>query len=162
MIANTLIRRVPKVSAFAGVTRTKVTNASALWKGQLMTGTGSMSVGSGAFTDAEFSFPSRFENDGKTNPEELIGASQAGCYSMFLSALISDKGLTPESVSTTAQVTLGDGPAITKIVIDNVTKCDGLTEEEFQQLAADAKAGCPISKALAGVPEITLSAKLEN
>ncbi|MEZ4616240.1 MAG: OsmC family peroxiredoxin [Caldilineaceae bacterium] len=91
----------------------------------------------------------RFEDDSKgTNPEQLIGAAHAGCYSMFLSALISNNGLTPTSINTTVTVHLRDGPAITKIELDCEADVPGLDAEKFAELADQAKAGCPVSKAL--------------
>jgi|EP00670_Eutreptiella_braarudii_P006394 osmotically inducible protein OsmC len=153
--------RVARSTVVTRFVRSKVTTASAVWKGTLKDGEGAMSVGTGAIQGQKYSFPSRFENDNtKTNPEELIGAAHAGCYSMFLSALMSKEGLNPAEVTTTATVTLGDGPALTSIALKNETKCDGINQETFDKLAAEAKANCPITKALAGVGEITLDAKL--
>ena len=119
-----------------------------------------MKVGPGHY-EGPFTFASRFEDDSKgTNPEQLIGAAHAGCYSMFLSALISNNGMTPDSINTTATVHLGDGPAITKIELNCEASVPGLDDAKFQELATQAKAGCPVSKALAGVGEIVLNAKL--
>ena len=119
-----------------------------------------MKVGPGHY-EGPFTFVSRFEDDSKgTNPKQLIGAAHAGCYSMFLSALISSDGLTPTSVNTTATVHLGAGPTIDKIELDCEASVPGLDEAKFQELAAQAKADFPVSKALAGVGEIVLSAKL--
>jgi len=131
------------------------------WRGTLKEGNGNMDITgySGAFT-----FASRFENGKGTNPEELVGAAQSGCFSMFLAALISGEGLTPESVATEAAVTLGQldgGPAITNIKLTNVTKCEGLSQEKFAELSAAAKEKCPISRLFAGgTATIELDAKL--
>lgn len=138
-----------------------VRKVKSVWKGTLKEGKGNMDITgySGPFT-----FASRFENGEGTNPEELIGAAHSGCYSMFLSALISGEGLTPESIETEATVTLGQldgGPAITHIKLSNVTRCEGLSKEKFEELAAAAKAKCPISRLYAGgTAEIELEAKL--
>lgn len=137
-----------------------ISKSTATWNGTLKEGSGSMKVGPGHY-EGPFTFASRFEDDSKgTNPEQLIGAAHAGCYSMFLSALISGDGLTPTSINTTATVHLGDGPAITKIELDCEAVVPGLDAAKFAELADQAKAGCPVSKALAGVGEIVLNAKL--
>ncbi|KJF42855.1 MULTISPECIES: OsmC family peroxiredoxin [Draconibacterium] len=138
-----------------------VRKVNSVWNGTLKEGKGNMNITgySGPFT-----FASRFEDGKGTNPEELVGAAHSGCYSMFLAALISGEGLTPESVETEAAVTLGQvdgGPAITNIKLTNVTKCEGLSQEKFDELAAAAKAKCPISRLYAGgTAEIELDAKL--
>lgn len=135
--------------------------ATALWQGTLKAGKGTMRYGA---IEGPFSFASRFETGEGTNPEELAGAAHAGCYSMFLSALLSEKGLTPESIETTAVVELGkdeQGPKITQIELKCVAKVAGLSEDDFQKLAADAKAGCPISRLYAGT-DIHLSATLQS
>jgi osmotically inducible protein OsmC len=136
-------------------------NAKAIWNGTLKEGKGEMKFSnySGPFT-----FASRFEEGDGTNPEELVGAAQAGCYSMFLSALISGEGLTPQSIETTATVILGKddiGPNITNInLVCNVT-CDGISQEKFDELALAAKEKCPISRLYAGgTAKIDLDAKL--
>ncbi len=131
--------------------------SSAEWKGTLKEGAGAMKLGSGAY-EGPFTFASRFESGPGTNPEELIGAAHAGCYSMFLSALLSNKGFVP-IIRTTATVHLGAGPTITLIELDSEAEVPGCSEETFQELAEAAKKGCPVSKALAG-PEIKLNAKL--
>ncbi len=137
-----------------------ISKSTAAWQGTLKGGSGTMKVGPGHY-EGPFTFASRFEDDSKgTNPEQLIGAAHAGCYSMFLSALISNNGMTPTSINTTATVHLGDGPAINKIELDCEAVVPGLDDEKFQELATQAKAGCPVSKALAGVGEIVLNAKL--
>jgi len=136
-------------------------NAKALWNGTLKDGKGIMNFSnySGPFT-----FASRFEEGEGTNPEELVGAAQAGCYSMFLSALISKEGLNPESIETSAAVTLGsddNGPCITNINLVCVVKCSGISQVKFDELALAAKENCPISRLYAGgTAEIALDAKL--
>lgn len=136
-----------------------VRNAEAEWKGTLKEGAGTMKLGSGAY-EGPFSYASRFEEGPGTNPEELIGAAHAGCFSMFLSALLSNDGFKPTSIHTTAKVHLGAGPAITLIELNTEAQVPGLDDAKFQEKAAAAKAGCPISKALAGVGEIKLTATL--
>ena len=140
-----------------------VRQATATWKGTLKEGNGLMKAGSGHF-EGPFTFASRFEEDKKaTNPEEMIGAAHAGCYSMFLSALLSGEGFNPTSIETTATVHLGrddSGPLITKIELEMEAAVPGLEEAQFMELAEKAKAGCPISRVLAAVPEMTLQATL--
>ena len=122
-----------------------------------------MRMESGSYEGA-YSYRSRFEEGDGTNPEELIAAAHAGCYSMALSNVLAEEGNDPESVDTTAEVTLRmleDGPAITKIHLTTTAHVPGLDDETFQELAAAAKDGCPVSKALAGA-EITLDATLEG
>lgn len=131
--------------------------SSAEWKGTLKEGAGAMKLGSGAY-EGPFTFASRFESGPGTNPEELIGAAHAGCFSMFFAALLSNKGFVP-TIRTTATVHLGAGPTITLIELDSEAEVPGCDEETFQELAVAAKKGCPVSKALAG-PEIKLNAKL--
>lgn len=132
--------------------------AKAKWEGTLKEGSGKFN-----FTGYEgpYTFKSRFEDGAETNPEELVGAAHAGCYSMFLSALIGKKNITPTSIETTATVVLGEdnGPKITSITLNCEAVVPGISEEDFQQLAADAKAGCPISRLLTGT-EVFLEAKL--
>lgn len=136
-----------------------VRNAEAEWKGTLKEGAGTMKLGSGSY-EGPFSYASRFEEGPGTNPEELVGAAHAGCYSMFLSALLSNAGFKPTRIHTTAKVHLGAGPAITLIELNTEAQVPGLDNDAFQEKAAAAKAGCPISKALAGVGEIKLTATL--
>ena len=136
-----------------------VRTAKSLWNGTLKDGKGTMNFSnySGPYT-----FKSRFEEGDGTNPEELVGAAHSGCYSMFLAALISGEGLTPESVETTASVHLGrdeTGPVITTIELDCQVKCDGLSQEKFEELAVAAKAKCPISRLVAAA-DIKLTATL--
>ena len=136
-------------------------SAQAEWKGNLARGSGMLSVGSGAL-EAPYSFASRFETGEGTNPEELIGAAHAGCFSMALALALSQDGHEPDSVRTTAQVTIEqvDGKAtITHSDLSTEGKVDGLSEEEFQKYAEGAKGGCAVSRALGGV-EISLEAKL--
>jgi osmotically inducible protein OsmC len=135
--------------------------SSALWEGNLRDGSGTMKLGSGAF-EGSYSFKSRFESGSGTNPEELIAAAHAGCFSMALSNALSQAGFTPTSIATSAAVHLdrvADGFGITKIDLDTVGTVPGIDEAKFQELAAEAKAGCPVSKVLTGA-EITLSARL--
>ncbi len=106
-----------------------------------------------------FTFASRFETGQGTNPEELVGAAHAGCFSMFLSALLTNAGYTPTRVATTAMVHLGDGPTITVIELDTEAEVPDLTDSDLQKHAEAAKQDCPVSKALTG-PEIRLNAKL--
>ena len=136
-------------------------SSSAEWSGNLARGNGTMSLGSGAF-EGSYSFASRFENGEGTNPEELIAAAHAGCFSMALAAALSQADHVPDSVETTAQVTIDsvDGtPTITRSELSTEVKVDGLDDAEFQEFADGARSGCAVSRALAGV-EITLAAKL--
>lgn len=136
-----------------------VRSSEAVWKGTLREGSGVMKLGSGAY-DGEFTWASRFADEKGTNPEELIGAAHAGCFSMFLSALLTKAEFPPNSIATTATVHLGDGPTITKIELTTEANVPGISGDKFAELAAQAKANCPVSKALASVPEIVLDAKL--
>lgn len=135
--------------------------ASAYWEGDLKGGKGKMKVGSGAF-DVPYSFISRFEEQQGTNPEELIGAAHAGCYSMALSHGLATGGFPAKKISTTAKVSLekvADGFAITTIELTMEGEVPKIDEATFLKFAEDAKKGCPVSKALAGV-NIKLNAKL--
>jgi lipoyl-dependent peroxiredoxin len=137
--------------------------ASAAWTGDLKDGKGSLSTQSGILKDAQYGFSTRFENGPGTNPEELIAAAHAGCFTMALSAQLGEAGMTAESLKTTAQVTLdkaNDGFAITSIHLDLVAKIPGADQQAFQAAADRAKAGCPVSKLFKA--EITLDAKLES
>ena len=136
-----------------------VRSSQAEWQGNLRDGNGSMKLGSGMF-EGPFTFASRFENGKGTNPEELIGAAHAGCFPMILAALLSGDGFVPNSVKTTATVHLGDGPTITKIELDCVADVPNIDAETFADYAVRAKEGCPVSKALAAVPEVVLDASL--
>ena len=138
-----------------------IRTANAQWNGNLTEGNGTMALGSGAYTGA-YSFKSRFEEGAGTNPEELIAAAHAGCFSMALSGQLSKGGFSPKSVRTTAKVQLLKGEAgfsITQIELENESEVPGIDDAKFQELAGNAKTGCPVSKALAAV-EIKLSAKL--
>ncbi|QQR72635.1 MAG: OsmC family protein [Holophagales bacterium] len=138
-----------------------VRKASAVWNGGLTDGKGSVALGSGAW-QGEYSFKTRFEEAPGTNPEELIGAAHAGCFSMALSATLGRNGFAPERVATEARVHLVKqeaGFAITKIELHCEAKVPGIDEAKFQELAGAAKVGCPVSKALAAI-EIELHAKL--
>lgn len=135
-----------------------VRTSSAEWKGSLKEGAGTMKLGSGAY-EGPFTFASRFESGQGTNPEELIGAAHAGCFSMFLSALLTKEGFTPTRIQTTATVHLGEGPAINLIELSTEAEVPNLTEAAFIEHAESAKKNCPVSKALAG-PEIKLRAQL--
>jgi osmotically inducible protein OsmC len=138
-----------------------VRKAEAEWKGNLTEGKGNVKLGSGAF-EGSYSFASRFE-EGKpgTNPEELIGAAHAGCFTMALDAALTKGGFTPTRLHTTARVRLdkvGEGFAITKITLELDGEVPNLSKEDFDKFAHDAKANCPVSKALAGT-EIELTIK---
>jgi osmotically inducible protein OsmC len=132
--------------------------AEAVWEGSLKEGSGHMRFGSGAF-DGAYTWASRFAEGEGTNPEELVGAAHAGCYSMFLSALLTKEGFPPRSIQTRATVHLGDGPTITTIELDTNAEVPGVSQERFDALAQEAKAKCPVSKALAAV-DIQLNARL--
>ncbi len=135
-----------------------VRSSTAEWNGTLKAGAGTMKLGSGTW-QGPFTFASRFESGKGTNPEELIGAAHAGCFSMFLSALLSEAGFTPASIRTTATVHLDEGPKISLIELNTEASVPGLDEAAFRTHADKAKQDCPVSKALAG-PKITLTAKL--
>ncbi|WP_446745448.1 OsmC family protein [Silvibacterium acidisoli] len=138
-------------------------SASAVWHGNLKEGKGTISTNSGVLKETQYSFSTRFENGVGTNPEELIAAAHAGCFTMALSAQLGEAGLTPESLETTAKVSLGKvegGFAITKIVLTTIAKVPGASKEAFDTAAANAKAGCPISRLFKGNTEIELDAKL--
>ncbi len=135
--------------------------SEAVWDGSLKEGSGKMRFGSGAF-EGTYSFGSRFENAVGTNPEELIGAAHAGCYSMALSANLGRAGFTPQHIHTTAQVTIEsvEGKSrITRIQLETEAKVPGIEASQFQQIAEEAKEGCPVSVALSSVP-VTLVARL--
>jgi lipoyl-dependent peroxiredoxin len=135
---------------------------SAEWKGDLKGGAGTFTAGDGISGD--YSFRSRFEDGPGANPEQLIAAAHASCFSMALSAALADAGTPVNSVKTDATVTLrfvDDAPTITAIALTTVGDVPGIDEAAFKQAADGAKAGCPVSRALAGVPEITLDASLQ-
>jgi osmotically inducible protein OsmC len=139
----------------------KTNQAKATWNGTLKEGKGSMEFTGYA---GPFTFASRFEDGSETNPEELVGAAQAGCYSMFLSALISGEGLNPESIETSAEVSLGNddtGPRVEMIKLSTKVKCEGLSQEKFMELARASKEKCPISRLYAGgTASVELEAEL--
>lgn len=135
--------------------------ANAQWNGDLKNGTGTMELASGSF-QGNYTFASRFKNGNGTNPEELIGAAHAGCYSMALSNELAEAGYDPEFVKTNAEVTFeitDDGPAITAIKLICEANIPKIEEDEFNNFAEGAKKGCPVSKALAGT-DIILEAIL--
>jgi lipoyl-dependent peroxiredoxin len=136
-------------------------SSTAEWNGNLARGSGKMALGSGAF-EGSYSFASRFEDGEGTNPEELIAAAHAGCFSMALALLLSQADHVPDSVKTTAEVTIetvDDAPTITRSELSTEVTVEGLSEDEFQRFADDAKSGCAVSRAL-GAIEIGLEAQL--
>jgi lipoyl-dependent peroxiredoxin len=138
-----------------------VRKASAVWKGGLKDGNGTFSVQSGAFSNIPYNFKQRFENDPGTNPEELIAAAHAACFSMAFSSDLGKAGFAPASIETTASLTFEpkDGkPTITKIHLETLAKVPNISADAFAKVAETARAGCPISRLLN--TEITLSAKL--
>lgn len=135
-----------------------VRTSSAEWKGTLKEGAGTMKLASGAY-EGPYTFASRFEEGKGTNPEELLGAAHAGCFSMFLSALLTGAGFKPTRIATTATVHLTEGPTISLIELLTQAEVPGLTEDDLQKHAEAAKKGCPVSKALTG-PEIRMRAVL--
>jgi len=138
-------------------------SASAEWKGDLKSGKGTISTESGVLSDSQYSFKTRFEEGKGTNPEELVAAAHAGCFSMALSLELANFDLTADSIKTTAAVTLektDQGFAVTKVHLDLKAKIPGADNATFQKAADNAKKGCPISKLLNA--EITLDAVLEG
>lgn len=133
-----------------------IRHAQAIWNGTLREGSGRMKYGA---YEGKYTFASRFESGEGTNPEELVGAAHAGCFSMFLSALLTKEGFKPTRIATTAKVHIEDGPTITTIELDTEASVPDLTDAKLQEIAAAAKAQCPVSKALASV-NIKLNAKL--
>jgi lipoyl-dependent peroxiredoxin len=136
--------------------------ASAVWNGSLKDGKGALSSASGVLNSTPYSFATRFEDKPGTNPEELIAAAHAGCFSMALSAILGESGVTPESISTAATVTIekqGDGFAITESHLEVRAKVPGIQESKFMEAAKKAEEGCPVSKVLNA--KITMDAKLE-
>lgn len=141
-----------------------IKTSAATWNGTLKEGNGVMKVGDGHY-EGPFTRASRFIDDQGTSPEELIGAAHAGCFSMFLSALLSGDDITPNSIETTAKVhidTVDGGPLIHTIELFCVGDVPGVDAEAFLEYAEKAKANCPVSKALAAVNVITLEAKLKD
>jgi len=138
-------------------------SGSAVWHGGLKDGKGTVSTQSGVLQEVPYSFAKRFEGEAGSNPEELIGAAHASCYSMALSMILGDAGLTAERIATEAKVALeqvADGFAITAIHLETVAKIPGADDAAFQDAAHKAKEGCPVSKLFQ--VEITLSATLES
>jgi len=139
-------------------------SANALWNGTLQDGQGNIKLSSGSF-EGQYSFSSRFEEGTGTNPEELIAAAHAGCVSMQISATLGRKGFDPKSVDTTAKVTMrrvDDVPTITKIELETVAEVPDIDDDTFQEVVTDAKDNCIISRALAGVEEVTITASLKS
>ncbi len=135
----------------------------AVWKGDLKNGNGNLNVESGAF-EVPYNFASRFETGKLTNPEELIGAAHAGCFSMALANELASAGHDPKSVETKSEVTLdlsGDDPEITKIKLISKANVPGIDKDTFMEIANGAKEGCPVSKVLTGA-QITLDIELTN
>lgn len=136
--------------------------ASAVWTGGLKDGKGTISTDSGVLSNSQYSFGTRFEEGKGTNPEELIGAAHAGCFSMALSAQLGEAGIKPERIETTATVTLDKsdgGFAITAVHLDVRAKIPGVDQQAFEKAANNAKTGCPVSKLFKA--QITMDAKLE-
>ena len=137
--------------------------ASAVWKGGLKDGKGTVSTESGVLSNAQYSFGTRFESGTGTNPEELIAAAHAGCFSMALSAELGKVNLKPESINTTATITLDmlpTGPTVTSSHLETTVKIPGADKTVFDKAASDAEAGCPISRLLN--TKITMEARLES
>jgi lipoyl-dependent peroxiredoxin len=137
-------------------------SASAMWNGDLRSGKGTISTDSGVLSDTQYSFSTRFESGKGTNPEELIAAAHAGCFSMALSAQLGEAGLVAQSIKTKATVSLekGDGGfAITAVHLDLIARIPGASAQQFDTAAENAKKGCPVSKVLNA--KITLDKKLE-
>ena len=139
-------------------------SGSAVWRGDLQNGDGNLTVGDGVFEGA-YSFKSRFEEGEGTNPEELIAAAHAACFAMAFSGALAGSGHTPESVDARARVVLKevDGkPTLARIELTAEGRVPGIEEDEFQRIAEEAKKDCPVSRALASVPEIRLEATLSR
>ena len=137
-------------------------NGRAEWRGDLPSGSGDLTVGDGVF-EGQYSFASRFEEGEGTNPEELIAAAHAACYSMAFANILAEHGHAPESIRTTAKVHLRnvDGaPTIAQIELETEGKVGDIDEAHFREHAEEAKAGCPVSRALGGVDQISVNAKL--
>jgi len=131
---------------------------SAVWKGSLKEGNGTVSLESGVLKDAQYSFKTRFENGKGTNPEELVGAAHAGCFSMQLSAFLTEDGFEPDKLETTSEITFEDGE-ITKSHLILAAEVPGINKEQFDKIANKAKESCPLSKLLKA--EITLEYDLK-
>jgi lipoyl-dependent peroxiredoxin len=137
-------------------------NGSAEWKGSIESGSGSVTVGDGVF-EGPYSYESRFAEGAGTNPEQLIAAAHAACFTMALSSVLGAAGHAPDALRTNARVQLRniDGaPTLTRIELETEGHVPGVDDQQFQRHAEEAKANCPVSRALAGIPEIALSAKL--
>jgi lipoyl-dependent peroxiredoxin len=137
-------------------------NGSAEWRGDLQSGSGTITVGDGIFA-GPFSFASRFAEGDGTNPEQLIAAAHAGCFTMALSSTLSGAGHAPRSLRTSARVQLRNiegAPTLTRVDLETEGDVPEIDQAQFQAYAEEAKANCPVSRALAGIPEIALSAKL--
>ena len=140
-----------------------IKKAWAVWKGGIKDGGGTISTETGVLNEAPYGFKSRFENGKGTNPEELIGAAHAGCFSMAFSLILGNAGLTADRIETHADVSLekvGEGFEITTVHLTVSAKIPGATDAKFQELAAMAKVGCPVSKLMKA--KITMDAKLES
>jgi lipoyl-dependent peroxiredoxin len=140
-----------------------IKKASAIWKGGIKDGGGTLSTETGVLKQAPYGFKARFEDGKGTNPEELIGAAHAGCYSMALSKMLGDAGLTPEKIETHAAITLekvGEAFEITASHLEVTAKIPGADQAKFEEIANKAKVGCPVSKLLRAT--ITMNAKLES
>jgi lipoyl-dependent peroxiredoxin len=136
-------------------------SGSAEWRGDLQSGTGTVTVGDHVF-DGSYSYDSRFGEGEGTNPEELIAAAHAACFTMALSGALTRAGHTPEALETTAKVDLRnvDGkPTLARIDLEVEGRVPGIGDEEFQRAAEEAKDGCPVSRALAGIPEMVVAAR---
>lgn len=138
-----------------------IRHSTAVWNGNLKEGAGTMTVGKDWFT-GNFTRASRFEEGEGTNPEELLGAAHAGCYSMYLAAILAGSGFAPKQIRTIADVSITDGPTINRITLRTEADIPGIDDATFQQHVDRAKKECPVSKALAGGPEIVTDAKLVN
>ena len=140
-----------------------IKKAWAIWKGGIKDGGGTISTETGVLKEAPYGFKARFENGKGTNPEELIGAAHAGCFSMALSKMLGDAGLTAEKIETHAAVSLekvGEGFEITSSHLDVTARIPGANQARFEEIANKAKSGCPVSKLLKAT--ITMTAKLES
>jgi len=138
-----------------------IRQSTARWEGTLKDGGGSLKFGSGVY-EGPYTWAGRFADGDGTNPEELVGAAHAGCFTMFLSAILTREKYLPGRLETVATVHLEEGPTITRIVLDVEAVVDGLDDAHLQEYAQEAKAKCPVSKALAGGPEIILNARLAS
>lgn len=136
-----------------------IRHADAQWEGTLKEGNGYLKLESGVYA-GPYTWAGRFADGRGTNPEELLGAAHASCYTMFLSAILTRNNVPPTRIDTRASVHLGDGPTITRIELDVEAVVPGVDEESFQAYAQEAKEKCPVSKALAAVEEIVVNAKL--